>query len=277
MTQPVRLSQFVITYCPCAILEGPRGHLVIPSADIGLFAGQNPPARPASLEISDQRMSIGLLNGARIFRIPSNAELGQDENRALYWTKPFPSWSLCINTRQHGGRFAILYQTPACPVCGDAARRRQQAIRFVMACANGHLDDVDWSYLVHRGRPCNNRQQFRWYGIGGALGQIELECATCGARENLGQAYGREWRCSGRLPEREVQGAMANRLGGCAEAARVVQRQASNIRLPELRTLFTIPPRSTDLHRLLQATSVRTMLAILRAQGPVRSEERRVG
>lgn len=267
MTQPLRISQFVITYGPGAILEGPRGPCIIPSPDIGLFAGPNPITTPASLEISDQRMSVGLLGNARIFRLPSNAELGQDENRALYSTRPFPSWSLCINTNAHAGRIAILYIGRGCPVCGDNTRRRQQAIRFVSACARGHLDDVDWVYLVHRGRNCPNRQYFLWHGVGGALSQIELECPTCNAIENLGQAYGREWRCSGRLPERETIN--ANRVGGCPEAARIVQRQASNLRLPELRTLFTIPPRSTDLHRLLQATSVRTLLVVLRQAGPV--------
>ena len=273
MTQPIRLSQFVITYGPGAILEGPRGPRVIPSADIGLFAGPNPPATLPALEVSDQRMTVGLLDGARIFRLPSNAELGQDESRALYWTRAFPSWSLCINTRGHAGRFAVLYAAAGCPVCGDNTRRRQQAIRFVTACAQGHLDDVDWFYLVHRGRQCTNRQHFRWHGVGGALSQIDLECPVCGARENLGQAYGREWRCSGRLPEREPANAFANRPGGCAEAARIVQRQASNLRLPELRTLFTIPPRSTDLHRLLQATAVRALLTVLRQRGPVQQNE----
>src|SRR5947209_1050402 len=72
MTQQVRLSQFVITYGPGAILEGQNGPRVIPRPDIGLFSGSN--FLPSDFEISDQPMSEGLLGGARIFRLPSNAE-----------------------------------------------------------------------------------------------------------------------------------------------------------------------------------------------------------
>jgi hypothetical protein len=264
MTQPIRLSQFVITYGPGALLEGTNGPRVIPSADIGLFTGDRPGVTHGALEISDQRMSHGLLNGARIYRLPSNAEIGVGDNYYIYRTKPFPSWSLCLNSGAHGGRFAILYQAQDCPVCRQAGQRRQQSIRFVRACAEGHLDDVDWPRVVHRpGRNCPHRQYFRWHGIGGALNQIRLECPVCGDAEQLGNAYGREWTCSGRFPEREGLGQPAHRPG-CPEVARIIQRQASNLRLPDLRTLFTIPPRSTELHTLLQSVAIRAVIAMLR-------------
>jgi hypothetical protein len=270
MTQPLRLSQFVVTFGPGAILEGPNGPRVIPLPDLGLFNGGNPAVTTASLEVSDQRMSQGLLRGARIFRLPSNAEAGVREGWYLYRTRSFPSWSLCLNTAGHGGRFAVLYQVQACPVCGQFGQRRQQAIRFVRACAEGHLDDVDWPHVIHRtGSTCTQSQYFRWTGIGGALAQIQLQCPQCGDREQLGNAYGREWFCSGRLPEREAPADRPRRPGGCAEAARIVQRQASNLRLPDLRTLFTIPPRATRLHNLLQSMAVRVAITTLARAGPI--------
>lgn len=252
MAQHIRISQFVVTYGPGSIIEGIEGPRVIPTSDIGLFASQTSLV-PWDYEISDQRMSQGLLNGARIYRLPSNAELGESENRYIYRTKPFPTWKLCLNTQRHNGDFYVLYQTISCPVCGSTGRRGREAIRFIKACPAGHMDEVDWYFLAHGyGAACPNSQWFRWYGGGGALSNVQIECPLCGSKKfTLGWAYGRSWPCSGRFPEKEPLNSPPHRPG-CNREARIVQRQASNLRIPELLTLFSIPPRFTRLHNLLQ-------------------------
>lgn len=89
----IRRSQFLTTYGPGAILEGVNGPRVIPSPEFsGVFAQVDDLLR---FEITDQRLSQGLLEGAGILRLPSNAELGEPETKALYKTHRFPSWSLC--------------------------------------------------------------------------------------------------------------------------------------------------------------------------------------
>ena len=253
MTQQIRHSQFVITYGPGAILEGQGGPRIIPNADVGLFF-PNSGRVPDDFEISDQRMSQGLLQGARIYRLPSNAEVRVGGNAPLYRTKPFPSWSLCLGDG-HGGDVGILYIGNHCPVCGTQGRRRRESIRFVRACSAGHLDDVFWPHVVHRNQGCNHTEWFRWHGGGGALSQVNIECPQCGQRANLGQAYGQSWACSGRYPEREFLGTAPLRPN-CNQRAKIIQRQASNLRIPELRTLFTIPPRATRLHNLLQSSPI---------------------
>jgi hypothetical protein len=254
MTQHIRRSQFVTTYGPGAILEGSAGPRVIPTPDIGLFI-EGSRLRPSDYEISDQRMSQGLLGGARIFRLPSNAEVGISTGRALYSTKPFPSWKLCLNTGGHGGSSYTLYTGGSCPVCRSSWRRGIEAIRFIMACPEGHMDDIDWHYFVHRGSSCSQTEWFRWFGGGGAISNIFIECNRCGSRsESLGHAYGQNWKCTARNPENEPLNSRPPRLGlQCRRNARVVQRQASNLRIPEIRTLFSIPPRFTTLHNLLQS------------------------
>lgn len=54
----------------------------------------------------------------------------------------------------------------------------------------------------------------------------------------MGEAWGRELKCTGRTPEREEGD--AERSGGCRMEARIVQRGASNLRVVELRRLFTV-------------------------------------
>ncbi|MBU7018878.1 MAG: DUF1998 domain-containing protein [Theionarchaea archaeon] len=259
MTQSIRSSKFVFTWGPGAILEGQNGPRVIPRPDIGIFT-PNSDLKPENFQISDRRMSEGLLGGSMIFKLPSNSELGVGENEAIYCTKRFPEWSLCLNRREHQEDFYVLYHEDYCPVCGRYGRRGQEAVRFIVACPRGHMDDVDWWFLVHRkgGTSCPHRNWFRWYGGGGMLSEIEIECPECRIRVNLGEAYNIKWSCSGRFPEQE-QLDDSPLCSSCDSNARMIQRQASNLRIPDLRTLFTIL-WYTELHNLIQKDIIRAAL-----------------
>ena len=260
--QGIRRSQFITTYGPGAILEGPNGPRVIPGLEqSGLFT----PDRPATrFEITDLRLSTALLGGASIVRMPSNAELGVPETQEVYQTTPFPSWALC--TQHH-----ILYlkrpnealgrSCPRCPPHASDAlawqRVRQQAIRFVLACPDGHLDDVNWLQLIQHRRPNCQPNYLIWRGSGSALRNIEIVCPQCeGPPTNLGLAYNRALSCSGRLAER------GSARPGCGAEARMIQRGAANLRIPEIYSALTIPPADTRLHRLLESSIVRTILAV---------------
>lgn len=260
MVQHIRRTQFVITYGPGAILEGPRGPRIIPTPDIGLFSGR---IRPEDFEITDERMSRGLLGGKRIFRLPSNAELNLEESYPLYKTKIFPEWWICSD------HWLLFRYRDGCPECRKTGRRgRWDAIRFVMACRNGHLDDVNWDYAVHMktgGRCSSGRlpQYYEWKPHGSSLKDITIRCPNCGAEANLGKLYQKkDWPCSGRLPEREPLNAPPQR-GECDANAIMILRQASNLRIPEIVTLFTVPPRYTRLHLLLETPAIKSMLVTL--------------
>ena len=257
MTQPIRRSQFITTYGPGAILEGPDGPRLIPTlGDSRVFDGR----RATDFEITDQRLSQALLNSNGILRLPSNAEVNEPDFRYIYRDLPLPfvvslrtAWNPVPQDQQ---RHSLLPTVPFHTGSGEAWRRaRRDSIRFVRACASGHLDDVDWLRSIpHRGDSCTPAYLL-WHGGGGALRQIEIVCPDCQGQLNLGIAYSRDWRCSGRLPE---QGSF--RPGGCAEPSKIIQRGAANLRMAELRTALTIPPRYTRLHRLLEMSVVQSAL-----------------
>lgn len=265
----IRRSQFLTTYGPGAIIEGVNGPRIILSPEISDVFQED----LSRFEITDQRLSQGLLDGAGILRLPSNAELGKPENVWLYKTKRFPSWSLCT---QH----SILYQKTsddekACPKCsplkdkGEAWRMAgRQAIRFVRACPAGHLDDMNWAGMItHLNQNCRPNYLL-WHGSG-ALKNITIECPLCKGKMNLGAAYSRSWPCSGRFPEKEPDGTSSLR-NGCSEEARIIQRGAANLRIPEIETALIIPKCDTNLHRLLQISEIYT--ALVSQLNPIQSK-----
>lgn len=283
MTQSIRISQFILTYGPGAILEGSNGPRIIPDADIGLFY-KGSQFRPDIYRINDPRMSKGMLDGANIFRLPSNAEVGYLENQDVYRTKPFPLWKLCMNKRNHHD-FYLLYQGSQCPVCRDPDRSGQEAIRYVMACPKGHLDEVSWDYLIHKGVKCqrtvpnlekvlSNSECFYWHGAGGALSLIEIQCPRCGMKTNFGNAYNTEWYCSGRNPHQEELGPMAVRVPRtCNRRAKIMLRQASNLRIPELRTLLSVRSVLTSIHSHLSHPAIKGVLDAIPLPFPSSADE----
>lgn len=275
-TQAIRPSQFILTYGPGAIIEGREGPRLIPMANIGLFGGMNN-LKPSDYEISDSRMSQGVLNGARVFRLPSNAELEYDENTPIYRTKQFPNWNLCVNAtghRNNGGYVLYTSNHDICPECGTQSVKNKEAVRFIVACPNGHMDDFNWNYFVHgSGSNCTNKNTFSWIGGGSSLANIHLKCVKCGEKsKTLNYAYIGSWKCSGRkVHEESINGGRITER--CEEKAKIIQRQASNLRVPDNVALFTIPPRDTALHRMLSDRVLMSHISLARTSGSLNGNQ----
>ena len=272
MTQLIRPSQFVISYGPGTILETKNGPVVIPSPDIGLFH-KHSRLSPKDYEVDT---TINALMAERegcdtgIFRIPTNSELGRLPDDALYKSIAFPEWRLCLHQTLHksalvgaikgkipdrlAGRIDILHKGDRCPVCTNISGGKN-ATSFVSVCGDGHLDDVDWSYIVHKGSCKRGGTYYLWIRTGGTLRDIELVCPQCDeGRVNFGRCFYAGWKCSGRNPERE-QPCRPYRPS-CKKTARIMQRQAASIRVPEVRTYLSIHPTYTSLDKLARATDL---------------------
>ena len=277
MTQKIRPSQFITTYGPGSIIELPDGPVLIPLGDEGLFLENNQYGLKVSdYAINDQRMSKGVLKEAKIFRLPTNSELGLENDATIYRTKKFPEWNLCLNSDYHPTRTDILYNfkergQSACPICRvipDTSRLlKGSAIRFVSVCKNGHLDDVPWYDLIHHGTTCSetnsvinelkNKNSLLWKtSAGTGLRYTEIECPRCGKSENLGSLYSREINCTARFPETEGLKEPPSRKFDCSVKAKIMQRQAANIRIPEIKTLLSVQSVMMDLNSQLQNPSI---------------------
>jgi hypothetical protein len=264
MAQGLRPSQYITTFGPAALIETPSGpHILCGTEDVlrRIHAGS---IDMEQLSIRDIRLQRGLLQGDRIFKLPDS----QGWPNFTYPTRKFPTWNLCIQHQE----FNVIHKgSDGCPECKTEQSRRESrkskyAIRFLVACPNGHLDDVNWPSLVHSGRDgseqatrCNG-QHFRWVGAGSSLSAIRIVCPACGAHKELGEIYSYRLRCRGRRPERS-----AGAYEPCpTDQAIVVQRGSFQIRLPEVVTSLTIPPLVSSIHRVLQREDIMGIVATLK-------------
>lgn len=126
------------------------------------------------------------------------------------------------------------------------------AARFVVACADGHLDDFPWRYYVHRGAfTC--RGALRFFEVGASLETRNLfvECNGCGQPpRSMIEAFGEDGktslpRCRGHHPH------LASFREGCGQPLRAMLLGASNGWFPESLTLLAVPTKEGKLAQLV--------------------------
>lgn len=276
----------MLTFGPGALIEGKNGPRMIPSLNHGLgrlFSSQI----FDRFAIDDSRLRIALKNlkgsDARVLSLPSNASLHKGDFDGIYATYIFPVWRICHGRR--GQHPSILYDgwenEGACPICNSDLE--STAVRFVAACVDGHLDDVDWHYAVHRARKdresCYTKYYY-WRAGGSGLADIEIECHDCGTKVNMGEVYSTDFRCSGRLPEREIpifsgrpppfySTPRRPNEKNCQQGMKVIQRQSTSLRSAETMTLLTIPEYDSTLSHIIQKDMVFATLNTILTSPPV--------
>jgi hypothetical protein len=124
-------------------------------------------------------------------------------------------------------------------------------MRFVMACENGHLDDVPWDRWVHarknvadEGR-CEEKWKLRFEakrGAGGSLASLQIVCTSCNSRRSLAGMMGKDAlrqigvTCRGTQPwERR------DKIVECGAVPRVLQRGAGNLYYAQVVSALDIP------------------------------------
>ena len=253
--QELRRSQFILVYGPGSIIEGPNGSRLIPSFE-GLGEKNCDDSFFKKYEIKDVRMNQLLDDGKdwsnHLISIPSNTAIDDDEPPVIYSTVVFPAWHICYERDP-----AILYfdkfENKHCQAydeeeCENCKKATNPNVRFIRACPNGHMDEVDWPEEVHLNgkKDCGHNKFFYWKSNGSTLEDIKIVCPICESETNIRKVY-RKIPCTGRLPEREkLEG--DGRLkytkadyNECKEQMSVIQKQSTQLRLAVTRTLLRIP------------------------------------
>ena len=255
--QKIRRSQFVLVYGPGSIIEGPDGSRLMPSFE-GLGEKNCNTKFFRKYQIKDVRMSH-MLNeenknkrfNHRFLSIPSNDSIDDDKTQVIYSTVMFPVWHLCYRKKT-----PILYyddyKKDKCDAfdkkeCEECNKDKNPNVRFVRACPNGHLDEIDWNKEVHGNEICSNSSHFYWKSLGSSLEDIIIECPSCHSSTTMQEIYKKRTKCTSRYPEKEeLNGFKINytspiQFGKCGEEMSVIQKQSSSLRLPNTKTLLKIP------------------------------------
>jgi hypothetical protein len=125
--------------------------------------------------------------------------------------------------------------------------------RFLVACSNGHLDDLPWRDFVHRNQPTECKGPLYLYEIGasGEASDVEVKCEKCQASRRMAEAFGRDNQknmpaCRVRRPHlRDVD------AKGCdVPHVQPILQGASNCWFPVMISALSIP-QATDKLALL--------------------------
>lgn len=143
------------------------------------------------------------------------------------------------------------FQDPVCGLCSRPSPLTPS--RFVVSCQNGHIDDFPYSYWVHGYTTKDHNEHHLTLvseGRTSSLADMVVTC-DCGKRRSMADAFNpqmlREMRCSGSRPW----------LGrgyyekNCDQQPKTVQRGASNVWFPAVRSAISIPPYSEFVSRLV--------------------------
>jgi hypothetical protein len=157
-------------------------------------------------------------------------------------------------------RFPLTYYCPSCKVlqahhrfcnfdehvctrCDDQPELVPS--RFIVGCPYGHLDDFPYFKWVHSGserKEGDHRLHFEAAGLTSALADVQIRC-SCGQIASMEGAFGAKalaefGHCSGRRPW------LSGPNESCDQISRTLQRGASNVWYPVLKSALSIPPWS---------------------------------
>ena len=119
-------------------------------------------------------------------------------------------------------------------------------VRFVRACRKGHIGDIDWYYLAHRGTTtCRRPLWLDERGTSGDLSEVWVRC-ECGAERPIIEATRPDLHALG--PCDGWQPWLGPRVfEGCDEQNRMLVRHASNAYFPQTMSVIALPERNEEV------------------------------
>jgi hypothetical protein len=177
------------------------------------------------------------------------------EEKPSLLVRRFPTAMFCEKCRamtNWKSAMELADSEPACPV--DGCGGKLVPMRFVSACENGHLDDVDWRYWAHSGqrgsRNCrfNDRLSFMvdTSAATGGLASISVACKSCGSSRSLEDLSNKSVikatfkTCSGKHPW------VFGKQEECSADVVILQRGATNLHYPSTISALDIPTDAVD-------------------------------
>lgn len=256
----IRLSQVVTSYGPGSMVDLPERSVIVSGLDHWRFpTGER-------TRVSEPRLAAAAaaalgLEEVALYEPPVNAEDPRSPGAGVP-AFIFPTWFLAqVDETWTDPVTKKVYRTRPLVEWGhlverrwlDADRKKREVVpvRFVAACADGHISDINWYAYVYKDFSAGRRGQL-WLdegGISNDFSEIFVRCEATGARRALSDAKAPGARalglCNGRRPWLGGQ----SRERGCEEESRLLVRSASNAYFSQTLRVISIPDRQDALRQ----------------------------
>ena len=289
----IRRSQFLFSYGPGAIMEAGNVTAIVPEfTKDGLSGGLRTIKQNEYKDVGSANMKMAISdhfnsdltlgkNNVKLFLLPATSG-----GEPKYKTHYFPEWRICHNNHSINGY--VLYKTNDkykinnnCPVCNDSKKSTQ--VRFITACKNGHLDDVDWESAVSYGDRHSRDGYTEWYYwkvTSGSDAEIKRPGSEKGTTlKQIYRFYNSEnhkpsLKCKSRYIEQEGDWEKERRPNNknCEEKAEVTLKQSSAVYMPETLSLISVP-KNSDEEILEKDTEKNRLIIELFKENPAKIDE----
>jgi hypothetical protein len=263
-----RLSQLISTFGPGAMIDLPTRSVVVGGLEQwdmkgDAFSTLAEPRLTSRLEqiLKDQgRLDPAANLSLRTPPISANARDGIPNGIVA---PVFPTWFVCeqVEANTSGAMTTRRRRLVRWQDLDSKGRRRFQfddgrksdvtPIRFVCACDNGHLQDIDWRWVVHGSIPCQEAMWIEEKGTSADPADTNVVCG-CGRHLSLQDTFqpGRLGKCRGERPW-----LLDKDPSGCGENLKLLTRSATNTYFPQVHTVISLPSEEDELSQLVDELS----------------------
>lgn len=267
-------SQLLLTYGPGAMMDLPENAVVVAGLQDWDYKGSNwkPVEEERLVALLKQQLGAKLsANFGGLRHPPMFDEDRRDSNAPGVAVRLFPCWFLvnaapsnvpteapgeaapASEKRRRMVEFSELDVTSGGKLSytGSGTKIGVNPIRFVGACTKGHLQDIDWRYLAHRGKDLSCRKPLYWVerGVSSDPSDISVQC-TCGASISMADLYKPQFlgKCQCHSPwlspRRDANEA-------CNDDLRLLPRSATNTYFPQTVTVISLTKSDDRLRQTI--------------------------
>ncbi len=250
----LRPSQMIHTFGPGAVVDLPAMSVVVSGIDSWNIHD--------TAQIAEARLLASIRSlpeCGRVSELLSPPWMEESSNSYDHWAYvgvpvfPFPRWLRCTRCDRLAPVDHKIFSLEVNRFRPDRSywyhdtcrgnKPRVVPTRFMVACANGHLDDFPWVEYVHRGGPCPEGSavlELKEAGQANWAADVQVTCKTCGAKRLAQEAFGEKaWQ---HLPQCRGRHLHLQRFDkDCSASPRALLLGASNSWFSIARSALTIP------------------------------------
>jgi hypothetical protein len=255
----LRSSQLITTYGPGAMVDLPDSAVIIGGLEGWRYGRRPKPLIHEPRLLAKLRQELGDHAPEHLYEPPRQRDGDHDRPGVNVWR--FPEWFVVqkVVVLSDGARRRRLVHKVELDDRGrfrEAGSRAERVVpvRFVRACENGHVDDIQWRSFVHGGggnAACHAPLWIEERRSSGTLSDTFIRC-DCGASQSMSVADRQQAQalgfCSGRRPWLGPHSKEP-----CTRVSQLLIRSASNAYFPQLQSVISIPEAREVLDTLIAA------------------------